>query len=72
MLSVDFCTDTLQARRQCQDMSKFPKEKNLQPRILHLARLPFRTESDIRISQSKSKKVYNTKTNLKEILKSFV
>ena len=54
-------------------MSKFPKEKNLQSRILHQARLPFRTESDIGISQSKSKKVYNnTKTNLKEMLKSFV
>ena len=61
MLSVDFCTDTLQARRQCQDMSKFLKkkqkqqqqqQKTLQPRILHLARLPFRTESDIRISQT--------------------
>ena len=38
-LSADFSTGTLQARREWRDTFKVMKGKNLQPRILYLARL---------------------------------
>ena len=34
-LSADFSTETLQARRGCQDVFKDQKGKNWQPRILY-------------------------------------
>ena len=34
-LSADFSTETLQARRECHDIFKVTKKKNLQPRILY-------------------------------------
>ena len=47
-LSVNFCTETLQARREWQDISKVLKGKNLQPRILNPARSSFRIEEEIK------------------------
>ena len=38
-LSVDFSAETLQARREWQDILKAMEEKNLQPRLLYLARI---------------------------------
>ena len=38
-LSADFSTGTLQARKECHNMFKVMKRKNVQPRILHPARL---------------------------------
>ena len=35
-LSADFSAETLQARRDWQDILKVMKEKNLQPRLLYL------------------------------------
>ena len=34
-LSADFSAETLQARREWQDILKVMKEKNLQPRLLY-------------------------------------
>ena len=48
MLSADFSTETLQARREWQDIFKVLKGKNLQPRILHLARISFKIEREIK------------------------
>ena len=43
-LSADFSKETLQARRDWQEVFKVMKSKNLQPRILQLAKLLFRIE----------------------------
>ena len=48
-LSDDFSTETLQARRQWQDIFKVLKGKNLQPRTLYPARISFK-RGEIRIS----------------------
>ena len=70
-LSADFSTETLQARREWQDTFKALKGKNLQPRIVYLARISFKIEGEIKNSSNKQKlKEYsNTKPILKEILK---
>ena len=44
-LSADFSTDTLQAKRDWQEIFKVMKSKDLQPRLLYPARLSFRIES---------------------------
>ena len=41
-LSADFSAETLQARREWQDILKVMKEKNLQARLLYPARISFR------------------------------
>ena len=46
--STDFSGETLQGRRQWQNIFKVMKRETLQPRKLYPARLPFRTEKDIR------------------------
>ena len=70
-LSADFSTETLQARKERQDIFKVLKGKNLQPRILYPARLSFRIEEEIKnfSHRQKLKEYSNTKPILKEILK---
>ena len=69
-LSVDFSTETLQARREWQDIFKVLKGKNLQPRILYTTRLSFKIEEIRNFSEKQKLKEYsNTKPILKEILK---
>ena len=41
-LSADFSAETLQARREWQDIFKVMEGKNLQPRLLYPARISFR------------------------------
>ena len=40
--TADLSTETLQARRECQDIFKVLKGKNLQPRLLYPARISFK------------------------------
>ena len=47
-LSADFSIETLQARRQWQDIFKVLKGKILQPRILYPARISFKLEGEIK------------------------
>ena len=47
-LSADFSVETLQAKREWQDILKVMKEKNLQPRLLYPARISFRFEGEIK------------------------
>ena len=70
-LSADFSTETLQARREWQDIFKLMKEKNLQPRLLRLARLLFRFDGEIKSFQNKQKlREFNTtKPALQQMLK---
>ena len=70
-LSADFSTETLQARREWQEIFKVLKGKNMQPRILYPARISFKIEGEINFFSNKQKlKEYSkTKPRLKEILK---
>ena len=52
-LSVDFSTETLEARREWHDIFNMMKGKNLQPRILYPARVSFRIEGEIKILSDK-------------------
>ena len=47
-LSADFSAETLQARREWNDIFKVMKEKNPQPRILYPGRLLFSFDGDIK------------------------
>ena len=55
-MSADFSADTLQVRKKVQDIFKEMKEKkNLQPRILCLARLSFKSDREIKSFTDKPK-----------------
>ena len=44
----DLSIEALQARREWQGIHKVMKEKNLQPRLLYLARISFKHEGEIK------------------------
>uniref|UniRef100_A0A8D1BM87 L1 transposable element RRM domain-containing protein n=1 Tax=Sus scrofa TaxID=9823 RepID=A0A8D1BM87_PIG len=69
-LSADFSTETLQARRESQDILKVLKGKKLQPRILYPARISFKIEGEIKnfSNEQKLTEYSNSKPMLKEIL----
>ena len=71
MLSADFSTETLQVRREWQDIFEVMKGKNLQPRILYPARLSFRLDGEIKSFSDKQKlrEFSTTKPALKQMLK---
>ena len=70
-LAAYFSTETLQVRKEWQNIFKVLKGKNLQARILYTARLSFRIEGEIKnfSDKQKLKEYSNTKPILKEILK---
>ena len=55
MLTADFSAETLQARREWQDIRKEMKDKNLQPRLLYPARISFRYDREIKTFTDKEK-----------------
>ena len=69
-LSADFSTETFQARRDCHEILKVIKRKDLQPRLLYLARLSFKIEGEIKSfpDNKKLKEFITTKSVLQEIL----
>ena len=73
-LSADFSTETLQARREWQDIFKVLKGKNLQTRPLYPAIISFKIEGEIKnfSNKPKLKESSNTKPILKEIVKGFL
>ena len=54
-LTSDLSAETLQARREWQDILNVMKEKNLQPRLLYTARIPFRFDGEIKTFTDKQK-----------------
>ena len=68
-LSADFSTETLQARREWQDILKVMKAKKLQPKILYLARLSFRFDGDIKSFPDKQKKIQCHQNSFKSYTK---
>ena len=54
-ITADLSIETLQARREWQDILKVMKEKNLQPRLLYPARISFKYEGEIKSFTEKQK-----------------
>ena len=54
-ITADLLIDTLQARREWQDILKVMKEKSLQPRLLYPARISFKYEGKIKSFTDKQK-----------------
>ena len=70
-LSADFSKETLQGRRGWQSVFKVMKGKDLHPRLLYPAKLPFRMEGKIKCfsDKVKFKEFIITKPLLYEMLK---
>ncbi|KAK1341537.1 hypothetical protein QTO34_017952 [Cnephaeus nilssonii] len=68
-LSPDFSTETMQARREWQEIFKMMNSKNLQPRLLYPAKLSFRNEGQIKsfTDKKKIKEFITTKPGLYEM-----
>ena len=49
---ADLSAEILQARRECQDIFKVMKGKNLQPRLIYPTRISFRFEKEIKPLQT--------------------
>ena len=48
MITADLSTETLQDRREWQDILKVMKEKNLQQKLLYPGKISFRYEGEIK------------------------
>ena len=70
-LTADLSIETLQARREWQDIFKVLKGKNLQPKLLFPARISFRIDGEIKSFTDKQKlrEVSTTKPALQQMLK---
>ena len=70
-ITADLSIETLQARREWQDILKVMKENNLQPRLLYPARISFRYEGELRSFTDKQKlrEFSTTKPALQQMLK---
>ena len=73
-LSADFSKETLQARRDWQEVFQVMKGKGLHPRLLYPAKLSFRMEGKIKCfsDKVKLKKFIITKPLLYEMLKGLI
>ena len=73
-LTADLSTETLQARREWQDIFKVLKGKNLQPRLLYPTRISFKIIGEIKSFSDKQKlrEFSNTKPALQKILKGLI
>ena len=65
-LPVDLSAETLQAKREWQDIFKVLKGKNLQPRLFCLARISFKIDGEIKsfTDKQKSREFSTTKSAL--------
>ena len=70
-LTADLSAETLQARREWQDIFKVMRGKNLQPRLLYPARISFRFDGEIKTFTDKQKlrEFSTTKPALQQMLK---
>ena len=70
-ITADISIETLQARREWQDILRVMKENKLQPRLLYPARISFRYEGEFRSFTDKQKlrEFSTTKPALQQMLK---
>ena len=73
-ITADLSIETLQARREWQDILKVMREKNLQPRLLYPARILFRYEGEIKSFTDKRRlrEFSTTKPALQQMPKGFL
>ena len=73
-LIADLSAETLQARREWQEILKVLKGKNLQSRLLYPARISFRTDGEIKSFSYKQKlrEFSTTKPALQQMLKEHI
>ena len=73
-LTADLSAESLQARREWQDIFKVLKGKNLQPRLLYLARISFKIDGEIKSFSDKQKlrEFSATKSALQQMLKGHI
>ena len=73
-LSANFSTETLQVRREWQEIFQVMKSKDLQPRLLYPGRLSIKMEVEIKSIPDKRrlKEYISTRPALKENLKRLV
>ena len=70
-LTIDLSAETLQARREWQDIFKVLKGKNLQPRLLYLASISLKIDGEIKSfsDMQKLREFGNTQPALQQLLK---
>ena len=70
-LTADLSAETLQTRREWQDIVKVLKGKNLQPRLLYLSRISFKIDGEIKSFSDKQelRELSTTKPALQQMLK---
>ena len=70
-ITADLSIETLQAKREWQDILNMMKEKNLQSRLLYPARISFKYEGEIKsfTDKQKLKEFSTTKPALQQMLK---
>ena len=70
-ITADLSIETLQARREWQDILKVMKEENLQPELLYPARILFKYEGEIKSFTDKQRlrDFSTTKPGLQQMLK---
>ena len=72
-LTADLSAETQQARKEWQDIFKVLKGKNLQPRLLYLARISFKTDGEISFSDKQNLGEFSTtKPALQQMLKGLI
>jgi len=73
-LTADLSAETLQARREWQNIFKLLKVKNLQPRLLYLARISFIIDGEIKTfsDKQKLKEISTTKPGLQHMLNGLI
>ena len=71
---MDLSAETLQAKREWQDIFKVLKGKNLQPRLFCLARISFKIDGEIKSFTDKQKlrEFSIIKSALQEMLKGLI
>ena len=68
-LTANLSAETLQTRREWQDIFKVLKEKNLQPRLLYLAKILFKIDKVKSFTDKKLREFSTTKLALKQTIK---
>ena len=73
-LTAGLSAETLQARREWQDLFKVLKGKNIQPRLLYPARISFKIDGEIKsISDKQKLREFSTnKPTLQQMLKRLI
>ena len=73
-LTADLSAETLQARREWQDIFEDLKGKSLQPRLLYPARISFKIDGEIKSFSDKQKlrEFSTTKPALQQMLKGLI